>query len=84
MGFRQAAADLGINVSMLRAWTKSAETVGVVARRVEAPAGSSHYLMDHTSTIFILDRHGRIAARIDSHDPVANAVTTIRSVLGSP
>ena len=60
------------------------QSFGVVTRRVEAATGSSHYLMDHTSTIFILDRHGRIAARIDSHDPVASAVTTIRALLGTP
>jgi transposase len=33
MGFRQAAADLGINESMLRAWAKSAEAEGPEAFR---------------------------------------------------
>ena len=33
MGFRQAAADLGIHEPMLRAWAKSAETEGPEAFR---------------------------------------------------
>lgn len=64
--------------------TAACQAFGVVARRVEGTPGSNHYLMDHTSTIFVLDRHGRVAARISSHDPIAQAVTTIRALLESP
>lgn len=73
----------------LRAWSgtleqtrAAADAFGVFYDRVQ-PAGAKpgHYLMNHTSTIFLLDAEGRLAATLDSHTPMDEALTRIRKVL---
>ena len=41
----------------------------------------TYYLIDHTSTIFVLDAQGRIVDTLDSDTPVAVAVARVRRVL---
>ena len=42
---------------------------------------ASYYLIDHTSTIFVLDRHGRIADTLDSDTSIEVAVARLRRLL---
>jgi protein SCO1/2 len=57
-------------------------TLGVIAERVD-PVGakSGYYLMNHTSTILVIDRDGRVRSHIDSHTPMDEALASIRAVL---
>jgi cytochrome oxidase Cu insertion factor (SCO1/SenC/PrrC family) len=41
----------------------------------------TYYLIDHSSTIFLLDAQGRIADTLDSDTPVVAAVARVRRVL---
>lgn len=59
-----------------------ASAFGVYYDRVDVSgAKASHYLMNHTSTIFVLDRDGRMAGKMDSHMPIADALAMVRGVL---
>ena len=58
------------------------KTFGVTARKV--PGAGSHYLLDHSSSITVLDRQGRVAATIGSTDTIARSVTTLRDILRKP
>jgi protein SCO1/2 len=43
-----------------------------------------YYLIDHTSTIFVLDRQGRIADTLDSESPVTVAAARVQRLLTTP
>jgi protein SCO1/2 len=62
-----------------------AKAYGVFAQRANvATAKPGFYLMDHTSTTFLLDRQGRQQAKIDSHTtPIDTAVAAVRGLLAS-
>jgi cytochrome oxidase Cu insertion factor (SCO1/SenC/PrrC family) len=40
--------------------------------------------LDHSSSITVLDRQGRVAATIGSTDTIARSVTTLRDILRKP
>lgn len=54
---------------------------GVTATIV--PTTSDNYNMDHTSTVFVLDRNARFTTSFDMHEPPDDAVATVRDVLAS-
>ena len=73
----------------LRAWSGTPEQVraaadafGVFYDRVQ-PAGSKpgFYLMNHTTTIFLLDAAGCLVGKLDSHLPLDESLAMIRTVL---
>jgi protein SCO1/2 len=60
-----------------------AKAYGVFAQRANVvTAKPGFYLMDHTSTTFVLDRQGRQVLKIDSHTtPVETAAAQVRGLL---
>jgi protein SCO1/2 len=50
---------------------------------VIVPTTSDNYNMDHTSTVFVLDRNGRFATTFDMHAAPDDAVSLIREMLAS-
>lgn len=60
-----------------------AKAYGVHAQRANiVTAQPGFYLMDHTSTTFVLDRQGRQVLKIDSHTtPVEAAAAQVRGIL---
>lgn len=88
----QLAAYAPLFHPRLRAATGSATAVAVAAAAFSAfyqkviPVGQEgpggHYLLDHTSVIYLLDREGRIAAKLDSRSvPLERAVALVRGLL---
>jgi protein SCO1/2 len=90
---RDTPAKLGAYASLfdprIRACTGSAEQLaaagaafGAVWRKAEVVTQQpGYYLIDHTMTTIVLDRHGRIAHRLQSHDITPNeAARLIRSL----
>lgn len=73
----------------LRAWSGDATQIRLAADAFGAyydkvqPAGGKpgHYLMNHTSTIFLLDGQGHLVGRFDSHTPLDEALTLLRKAL---
>ena len=60
------------------------KTFGVTARKVLPTGGGTHYLMDHSSSITVLDRQGRVAASLSSTDTVARSVATLKALIAQP
>ncbi|MDQ0392575.1 SCO family protein [Labrys monachus] len=57
------------------------EVYGVSAMVV--PTTSDNYNMNHTSTVFVLDRNARFATSFDMHEAPDDAVALVRDVLAS-
>lgn len=53
----------------------------VVYRRVELSSGG--YTMDHTASLFLMDREGRFAGTISPQEDEASALAKLRRLLGS-
>lgn len=51
----------------------------VMARRVEQDGGG--YTMDHTASVFMMDRKGRFAGMIDYHENEENALAKMRRLV---
>lgn len=59
-----------------------AKSYGVFHQKtVPVSKDPSYYLIDHSSTIFVLDAQGRIADRLDSELPAATAAARVRRLL---
>jgi len=57
----------------------TARAFGVFYRRVSSENGA--YTMDHTASVFILDRQGRFRGTIDLHDQPENSFAKLRRLL---
>lgn len=59
-----------------------AERYGVIWRKVETPDSALGYTVDHTSSLYIVDREGEIAHRV-LYSPIPNALTAaLKQALG--
>ncbi len=69
IGLTGSAEDL---TALCAAYGVHAQRANVVTKQ------PGFYLIDHSSTIFLLDRDGRIVERFDSHEPAATTLAAIR------
>ena len=59
------------------------ERYGVVWRRVEAPDSALEYTIDHSSSLYLVDRHGEIRQRV-LYSPTPHALySALESALGA-
>lgn len=60
-----------------------AERYGVIWRRVEAEDSAMEYTIDHSSSMYVVDRDGKILERVLYAPNAAGLVSALRATLGS-
>ncbi|MGS2745131.1 SCO family protein [Halomonas sp. LS-001] len=60
-----------------------AERYGVIWRRVDAESSAMEYTIDHSSSLYVVDRDGRILERVLYAPNAAPLVSALKATLGS-
>jgi len=57
---------------------------GVIAKKIEAKAGGENYGMSHSTSVFLIDRQGKLRALMPYGHPPADFVHDLRLMLAAP
>ena len=49
----------------------------------KVPTGSGNYTMDHTAIIYLMNKDGRMASSLDSHEPRETRLTKLKRLIAS-
>lgn len=60
------------------------KSYGVIARKLDAAAGTQAYGMNHSTSVFVIDREGRLRAMMPYGHPSADFVHDLRLLLAAP
>ena len=88
---RDTPAEIGSYANMFNApiiaLTGSPETVGQVTKQfgvfaAKVPQPGADYSIDHTATMFLMDRTGKFAATLSPDEGDASAIAKLRQIIG--